>query len=109
MSNDSISKIRIYRNSGRPVNIDDEQAFLAEWRIFYDKACERAMLDMMRLQRYLSFGHFLLEKKWEKPVYLHNFDELKSLQVEVGHTISIGVKADDLSLIGIIQDFGGND
>lgn len=102
--NSKTEKIRIYRNSGRPVNIDDEQAFLAEWKLFYDKAGERAMLDMMKLQRFLSFGHMLLEKKFEKPVYVHNFDELKQLQIDVGHTVSFGLRAEDLELIGIIQD-----
>lgn len=99
-----ITKIRIYRNSGRPVNIDDEQAFFAEWRVFYDKAGERAMLDRMKLQRFLSYGNYLLEKKFEKPIYVHNFDELKQLQIDVGFQINIGLRAEDLELIAIIQD-----
>lgn len=104
-----IKKVRIYRRSGRPVNIADEELFMADWRAFYDKATQRAKLDMMKLQRYLRFGHHMLERKYDKPVYVHNFNELRNLQVEVGFPIALGISAETMDLIGVVEDYGGKD
>lgn len=103
-----IKKVRIYRRSGRPVNIADEELFMADWRAFYDKAVARAKLDMMKLQRYLKFGHHMLERKYDRPVFVKNFDELRDLQVEVGFPIALGISAETMDLIGIVEDYGGS-
>lgn len=103
------SQIRIYRNSGRPVNVDDEQIFLAEWRVFYDKAASRASLNMEKMERYLSFGSYCLEQKLCKPVYVSSFKELADLHVQVGFPLLFGIHATDLELLAIIQDVGANE
>lgn len=108
-SDKQFDKIRIYRNSGRPVDVDDEQVFMSEWKVFYDKAAGRAGLDMEKLERYLSFGSYCLEQKLCKPVYVSSFKELADLHVKVGYPLMIGIHSKDLELLAIVQDIGAND
>lgn len=61
-------KIRLMRQSGDPTNVEDRDAFQAAFREMYDKAAERAGLDMLKLNRMVSFCERLLVKKHNKEV-----------------------------------------
>lgn len=97
-------KIQLFRNSGKPVDPESEQAYINDWRSFYDKCLERALLDNMKLQRFLSFGERLLQKKHYVPTYAESFEQLAEKIVELGYPITLGISQDTGELIGIIQD-----
>lgn len=97
-------QVKVYRQSGRPVNPEDEQRYFEDWRVYYDKAGERAKLDMMKLTRFLSFGAYMLNKKYYKEVVVDSLEQLKEMHLNVGHPLLIGVDAQSLELIAIIQD-----
>lgn len=58
-----MSKIKLFRQSGTPVELESLKAYESEWKVYYDKAAERAGLDMLLLNRFLSFGERQLIKK----------------------------------------------
>lgn len=58
-----MAKIRLFRYSGRPVDKAAELAYKADFEAFYDKAADRAGLDMLKLSRFMSFGERQLTKK----------------------------------------------
>jgi hypothetical protein len=96
--------IKIYRASGRPVDPEDVERYLADWQKFYDKSIERAKLDMMKLSRFLSFGAHILQKQHYKETLIHNFADLAKLQMDVGAPMLVGVDSVTFQLIAIIQD-----
>jgi hypothetical protein len=63
-----MDKIILMRQSGYPVDMADMEAYNNDWRVFFDKAGERAGLDMMKKQRFLAYGERQLLKKHNKTV-----------------------------------------
>lgn len=102
-------KIKVYRNSGRPVDEADDERYMTEWREFFDKAmASRAGGDNLLMSRYLSFGAHMLQKKHYKPTYVSTPQELAELHMSVGVPLLIGVDGSTLELIAVIQDSSGN-
>jgi hypothetical protein len=56
-------KLKLFRQSGEPVDLEAREAFKADFKAVYDKAAERAGLDMLKLSRMLSFCERQLVKK----------------------------------------------
>lgn len=97
-------KLKLFKNSGRPVDPEAEDAYLAEWRLFYDKAEARAGLNAIKLQRFLQYGERLLQKKHYKEVTVEDFEQMREKMIEIGYPILLGIAVDGNELIGIIQD-----
>lgn len=105
---ETITKIQVFKNSGRPVDDSLDSKYMVDWQAFYDKAGERAKLDMMKLQRYLSFGSHCLQLKYAETYFITSFAELADLHVNSGYPISFGLDASSHTPIFIIQDHGAN-
>lgn len=63
-------KVKLFRQSGEPVEPSAQEAYRADWANYYDKAQSRAKLDMLKLQRMLSYGERQLIKKHGSQVEL---------------------------------------
>ena len=61
-------KLKLFRFSGEPVNKQDRENYTKEWHALYDKATERAGLNMEKLQRFLRFAEHCLIQKYNQPV-----------------------------------------
>lgn len=96
--------IEIFRASGRPVDLQQYEEYAQQWRIFYDKASEKAVLDMQKLHRYLSFGEHLLQKSYTTQVYCASFEECRALMEKLSVNMLLGISSDNGKLIGILQD-----
>ena len=95
--------IRVFKKSGRPIDPEQEVKFKEDWTVFYDKAAERAMLDMIKLQRFLSFGNYLLSKKYYTDVYVKNLTGILEKMQEVGQNLTIGL-SNEGEMVGIFED-----
>lgn len=71
--------VKLYRHSGRPIEISDQEKLTAEWQLLFDRILERAgqTLDdkthrlskrdpQYLISRYASFTERLLRAKYEK-------------------------------------------
>lgn len=96
-------QIKVYRKSGRPIDPADDAAYMDDWRNFYDKACERAKADNLKLERFLSYGESALQKKHYKETIISNFEELTKVYLETGFPVLFGYSRDE-QLIAVIQD-----
>lgn len=63
-------KLTLYRQSGLPVKLESLKAYETDWKEVYDKATERAKLDMLKLNRMLRFLERQLIKKHGSEVVL---------------------------------------
>jgi hypothetical protein len=61
-------KIELMRQSGQPVDLGDRDKYDNDFKAFYDKAAERAGLDMLKLARFMRFGERQLAKKYNNLV-----------------------------------------
>lgn len=59
-----MAKIQLFRQSGNPVDMSDREKYDIEFKKMYDKAAERAGLDMIKLNRMLRFCERQLIKKY---------------------------------------------
>jgi len=59
-----MAKVQLYRQSGQPVDLSDRQAYETEFKKVYDRAAERAGLDMLALNRMVRFCERQLVKKY---------------------------------------------
>lgn len=80
-------QLRVFRQSGEPVNIESRAAFINEWKEFFSRAKARAQdpdiarnlvdndetnmagVDMKKFKRFLDYGERLLTKKHNYQVY----------------------------------------
>lgn len=100
----ALASIKVYRNSGRPVDPADDELYLQDWKAFYDKACERGGLDMLKQQRFLSYGAFALQKKHYKETQVTSLQEIMDLHVKVGFPLLVGLDSSTYEPIIVIQD-----
>ena len=101
-------KMEMFRYSGRPVTMAAIEAYDSDWRLFYDKAAEKAGLDMLKLKRYLSYGERLLMKKHgvkteiELPKTVKQWAAL--LAAYEGLPIMVAERMDKKGLVLVIKD-----
>jgi len=101
-------ELTLYRKSGMPVDLSDREIYNVEWQAFYDKAAARAMLDMLKLQRFLSFGERILTKKHNKEVVVPfpttDMAWKKLINQYEDTPIMIARTTDGKRVIGVIMD-----
>lgn len=61
-------KIELYRQSGNPTSTEDRDKYDVAFKELYDKAAERAGLDMLKLNRMVRYGERQLIKKFNQKV-----------------------------------------
>lgn len=101
-------KLKIYRQSGDPVELANRELYKAEWQLFYDRAAERAALDMLKLQRMLRFGERLLVRKHNVEVVIEVPKSQKAWTTLIAKyedtPFMIARTADGEGLVGVIMD-----
>ena len=100
-------KISVYRQSGQPVKPEAQDLYKQEWQVFYDKATERAKLDMFKLQRFLRYGETMLLRKHEAVIEVELPKTSKAwtdLINKYTAPILIARKADEKGLVLILLD-----
>jgi hypothetical protein len=101
-------KLNLYRQSGQPVNLEDRENYDREFKITYDKCAERAGLDMLKLNRMISFCERQLVKKWNKTVLIEvpkskkGFKKLLAKYEDV--PIMIAITANRENVIAVLMD-----
>lgn len=100
--------MKLYRKSGLPVSLESRDAYDKEWKEFYDRAAERAALDMLLLARYLSFGERILVKKHNIQVNVDIPKSAKGWQKLISSyedtPILVARTADGKEVVGILMD-----
>ena len=61
-------KLKTYRQSGDPVQLENREKYQAEFTVMYDKCAEAAGLDMLKLHESVSAGETELVKKYNVEV-----------------------------------------
>lgn len=98
------SGIRLFKKSGQPVDPEDLQKYMEDWRATYDLAEEKAKKDISVLNRMLRYAEYALYKKYYKDVYINDFNHLKEIIVEQNYMpITFGV-TEGGELVAVIQD-----
>lgn len=57
-------KIKVFRKTGLPVRLEDLNSFKEEWKLIFDKAQDKCLPDMLRLQKLLARLENGLQKKY---------------------------------------------
>lgn len=119
-------KLQLYRQSGRPVSLEDLEGYETEFRAMYDKAEIKSAAAFERrtakgpaykgynvpkvliLNRMLSYGERLLTKKWNKSVEIEvprsKAGLIKLLATYEDTPIMLALTADRKSVIAVIMD-----
>lgn len=103
-------KLKLLRQSGDPVTLESRDAFKADFQAFYDRAKERAGLDMLKMHRFLAWGDRLLAKKHSVDVEVEmpkTHKAWEKLCVQFDGPIMIAQRQDNKKIIGIIMDVMG--
>lgn len=101
-------KLKLYRQSGNPVNLEDRDGYDKEFKAMYDRCAERAKLDMLKMNRMVSFCERQLVRKWNKEVIIEvpqskkKMAELLAKYEDV--PIMIARTTDGKDLVGILMD-----
>jgi len=95
--------MKVYRESGLPVDVEKIVEFKDAWRNFYDKAELRAEKDYVKLQRFLKFGERKLKDAFFENVEISTMQDLQELVAEVGNSIEVGIQPDG-TIIAVIKD-----
>jgi hypothetical protein len=61
-------KIKLYRQSGDPVALENREHYKREFQEMYDKCAEEAGLDMLKLHESVAAAETELVKKWNAEV-----------------------------------------
>lgn len=100
-------KIEVYTQSGRPADVSLHEQYTTEWRSLYDKASERAMGDMLKMQRFLSFYNHMQQKKYNTNNMVEfpkTAKQLAQLIKKYEAPITFALRADTQKLIAIVND-----
>ena len=113
-----MKKLKLYRKSGSPVNLEDREAYAAAWRSFFDKADARAKAKheggqftdqyAILIQRFLRYGERQLVRKFnvevevELPKSAAGWKKLMDQYEQV--PIMVAVNQKDGSVVGVLMD-----
>jgi hypothetical protein len=101
-------KLKMFKGSGELVDDSVRPKYDAEFKEFYDKAEKRANGDMIKLQRYLSFGERQLYKKYAEDIREElptSAKQWKKLMEKYADTpIMVARRSDTNEVILIIMD-----
>ncbi|MBV6514163.1 MAG: hypothetical protein FMNOHCHN_03753 [Ignavibacteriaceae bacterium] len=104
-----MKKLKVMRLSGRPVDIDELEAYKEKWRITYDKVIERCKLDMLRVHKLLLRVERIMQKQyklvqdWDLPTTEDTWSEL----VNKYGAIMVVKNAETGELVLVINDQEG--
>jgi len=103
-----VKKLKLYRQSGLPVDLSSRKAYEEAWKLFYDKAAERAGLDMLRLQRFLRFGERQLVRQHNVQVFVDLPQSARAwtklIQKFEDCPIMVARSADGSEVVGVLMD-----
>lgn|SRR5574343_85887 len=103
-----MEQVLLIRQSGLPLDLSDIKLYEEAWKAFFDKASERAGLDMLKKQRFLAFGEHLLLKKFDRQTKMQlpaTVQELQDFIEKYGDTpVMFARKRDADGIIAIIMD-----
>jgi hypothetical protein len=98
--------IEIFRESGRPVNLQKFREYEAEFKILSGKIIDRwgkKSQDFPKAQRAYAMLDKQLLQKYYAPVFVQDFAEIEQLIVELGENIEFGMDVNN-RLIGMVKD-----
>jgi hypothetical protein len=105
-----MAKIRLFRYSGQPVEPAALAAYEADFKAFYDRASERAKLDMLKLNRFLRYAERILTLRHGAQVEIDMPTTAKkwaALVEKYQAPIMVAATAEDSKkLVAIIMDSG---
>jgi len=101
-------KLKIFRQSGSPVALEDRENYDCEFKAMYDKCAERAKLDMLKMNRMIAFCERQLVKKWNKTTEIElprsKKALLKILSQYEDTPIMLAKTTDGKDLVAILMD-----
>ena len=104
-------KLKLYRQSGTPVDLGDRERYDNDWKAFYDKAAARAGLDMLLMQRFLRYGEraLIIKHNIQVSVDIPKSEKAWKALMEKYENVPIivAVNANNGELVGILKDVMG--
>jgi hypothetical protein len=101
-------KLKIFRQSGNPVALEDRENYDREFKAIYDKCAERAKLDMLKLNRMVAFCERQLCKKWNKTIEIEiprsKKGMIKLLSQYENIPIMLAATTDGKDIVAILMD-----
>jgi hypothetical protein len=101
-----MAKVKVCRATGRPVDTENIEKFLEEFRRIYDKAARLCKMDMLRLNRKIAKVENILGKKYPTVIEVDFPNTAKKWQDHLnkyGPTI-VTTMRDSQQLVLVIDD-----